>query len=171
MPELYSYLCGKLCSLFIGAEQHINYKCKCRNREDKTQNVYIAGEETAELIYHKSYEVSESALIADCKPGPLPAVHFTLDSADSRKAGCAKQVEHKERIRGDSGERSSDIVVNACVSAAVKYTESTDNVFFCNKTGNGSHNRFPVAPAERFEYPGDSAADFSKDRRAYLIFL
>ena len=137
MPELYFYLCGKLCSLFIGAEQHINYKRKRRNREDKTYNVYIAGEQAAELIYHKSYEVSKAALIADCKPGPFRAVHFTLDSADSRKAGCAKQVEHKERIRGDSGECSGDIVVNACVSAAVKYTESTDNVFFRNKTGNG----------------------------------
>ena len=69
----------------------------CRKQEHRKDNPYciaVSRKQTAQLINYKADYISEAALIADCEPCPLCAVHFSSDCADSRKAGCAKKIEY-----------------------------------------------------------------------------
>ncbi len=85
------------------------------------------------------------------------------------KQGAQKQIEYEERVAGDSGECLTDSLPNGEISAAVKNTESTDDILLCNKSGDGCNSCLPVAPAERCEERSDKAADFSKDGELDLV--
>ena len=156
-----SNLGGKLGGFLIGFEEHIEHKRKNCNSGDKSNDVEVAGEGAAELVYHEGDCISKSALITDCEPGPFCVVHFTLHSADCCEARCAEKVEYEEGIAGDSVEGSCKVLVNSTVAAAIEDTESTDDVLFCDKSGDGGDSCLPVAPAERDEYPGDGRADLA----------
>ena len=146
---------GQLGRFLVRTHEHPDHSGKHRNGKDKTDNVDISGEETAELVDHKSDAVCKAALITDSEPCPLCVVHLTLDSADSREAGCAEEVEYEEGITRDAVEGRRDILVNGPVAASVEDAERTDNVFLCDKSRDGCHGSLPVAPAERLEDPGD----------------
>ena len=83
--------------ILILSKQHIANCSKGKNRRNNADNMMsnIAREQTAELIYNKRNQICKAALIANCKPGPFCIVHFSLDCADCRKAGCAEKVENK----------------------------------------------------------------------------
>lgn len=145
------------CFMILLEEEHVNDERKNKNRRDKTDNIDAAGEDGTKLVNHKRNRISEEALITDCEPSPLRAVHFSLDCADSCEAGCAKKVEYKETVTCDTGEGrcKSCIYVSAC---AVKNAHRADDVLFCDKTGNGSNGCLPFTPAERCEDPADTSA-------------
>lgn len=48
-----NFFCKFCCFGILLEEEHINNQSKCRNGKDKSDNVNVSGEESAELIYHK----------------------------------------------------------------------------------------------------------------------
>ena len=58
--------------------------------------------QTADLIHDHGDHICKQAHITDCEGGPLPVVHFSLDSAHSCEAGSTQEVEHHEGISGNS---------------------------------------------------------------------
>ena len=63
-------------------EQHVNDSNKCGDGKDQSDRVHITGKEPTELSDHECDYISKSALISDCKPGPLCTVHLSSDSTD-----------------------------------------------------------------------------------------
>ena len=53
---------------------------------------------------------------------------------------------------------------------AVKNAHRANDVFLCNKAGDGCNRCLPFAPAEGFEDPGDRIADCRKNGLVKLVF-
>ena len=166
------YIGGQLRGFLVRTHEHEDYQGEEDEREHKAYDINcavdVAGEEVAELVYHKGDNIGEAALIADCEPGPLCTVHLTLDSADSCEAGSAQKVEDEERISGYAGERLCKGCINVAL-CAIEDAHRTDDVLFCDKSGDRSDGSLPVAPAERNEDPGDSRADLCEQGLIKLI--
>ena len=109
----------KLGGFLVGLEQHVQHTSQSSQSEDQADHADVSEEQVAELVDHQSDDVSEAALIADCKPSPLVVVHLTLDCADSREAGSAKKVEYEERICADAGEYTCESVINIAVAVLI----------------------------------------------------
>ena len=120
---------GQLVRFLVGLEEHEYHERDQSKRRYGSDNIHIAGEEHAELIYDQSDRICEQALIPDCEPSPLCIVHLTLDCTDGCEAGSAEKVKDEEGVSGKSGEGACEVLIYACVAAAVKDTESTDDVF------------------------------------------
>ena len=152
-------LVAQLGSFLIGLEEHVDDQGERRDGRDQSDDVQAAGEGVAELVDHQGNEVSKAALIADGEPRPLGVVHLARDSADSREARSAQQVEHEERVAGDRGERRADVLPHGAFAGAVENAERAADVLLGDEAGDGSDRRLPVAPAERRKDPADRAAD------------
>ena len=74
---------------------HSTYYNKGNNSADD-KAAEVTRKEHTELIDAEGNRIRKRTLVPDSKPGPLGAVHLSSDSADSRKAGSAKKIEHKE---------------------------------------------------------------------------
>ncbi len=94
---------------------------------------------------------------------------FPADGAGGGEAGSAQQIECEEGVSGNSAERLLKSLPCGQLSAAVKDTHRADNVFLCNKAGDGCHSSLPGAPAQRSEYPCDGTADHCEDGELQFI--
>ena len=96
MRLAYLYVLVEPCSLLVRSYEEIDEECDKCKRKDKSYDVNVSCEQAAELIDDERYCVCKSALIADCEPSPLRAVHLTSDSTDSCEAGSTEEIESKE---------------------------------------------------------------------------
>ena len=163
------YLFCQLYGLLIRTDEHPNHKSEYNNCGNYADNIYVSCEQTAELVDHQRDRVGKSALISDGELRPLGVVHLTTNGADSGKARCAEQVEHKERISGDTAESFGKRCIDRA-GAAVQNTHRADDVFLCHKSRDRRNSCLPRSPAERYENLGNGTADSGKNGLIRLFF-
>ena len=73
----------------------------------------VAGEQSAELVDHKSNDIGKSATIADCKiMSTWRCSSLSPNCTDSGGSRGAKEVEYEEGVSGISGKYAGQSSVN-----------------------------------------------------------
>ena len=140
-------LCRELACFLVRLAEHIHDAGEQDDRNDHAVDIGVAGEQRAELVDHEGDGIGKAALITDGEPGPLLAVHLTLDRADGCKAGRAEKVKDQEGIAGDAVKGTGKILIDRAVAAAIEDAQRTYDVLLSYKAGDGSYGSLPVAPA------------------------
>ena len=81
------YLRGQCFTFLVRTEQHVKKECYQSDCNDECDHIAVSCEHHTKLIYDECDHISEYALISDCEPGLLGAVHLTLHSTDCCEAG------------------------------------------------------------------------------------
>ena len=147
---------GQLGRFLIGFRKHEDRESNEDKGNDKSDDIEIAHNGRADLIKAERNDISENRLIADGEHRPFAAVHFALDRAHCREAGCAEQVKYKEGIACESGKVS-------CTVDTEQNAERSNDVFFCDQSGYNGDGVLPITKAERRKEPGDCTADDSEN--------
>jgi len=160
--------CG--CDFFGRSYHHKDEQDEGKGSCYKTNWARITKEKVAKLVNDKRYGVSEAALVGNRKRCPLGAVHFAADGAHGGEARRAKQVEDKECVSADRGERGGKVGIYRGAFGGVEDTHGANDVLFGKKTGEGSHSCLPCAKAERSKQPREDRADRGENALIKLIF-
>ena len=71
--------------------------------------------------------------------------------------------------RAEDRERFRESLPSSLFAASVENAHRADDVLLCDKTRDRRNSRLPCAPAERREYPSDTAADLCEYRQFKLV--